>query len=176
MRAGDAERMAMSKDSFRMERDSMGELKVPADALWGAQTQRSLHHFRISTERMPPDLVRALLVRVGKGQGNAAQRQDAPARRVVVSERGNFPTDLYIAETLAKEFLIDGKSVRTGVTTGISIFPHNGADAASLLANAGAALFRAKAKSRGSIRMAVLASLIASLYFFSKFHNIARLL
>jgi diguanylate cyclase (GGDEF)-like protein/PAS domain S-box-containing protein len=56
-----------------------------------------------------------------------------------------------LAETLAKEFLIDDKSVRTGVTTGISIFPHNGADAASLLANAGAALFRAKAKSRGSI-------------------------
>jgi diguanylate cyclase (GGDEF)-like protein len=56
-----------------------------------------------------------------------------------------------LAEALAHEFLIDGKSVRTGVTTGISIFPHNGADAASLLANAGAALFRAKAKSRGSI-------------------------
>jgi diguanylate cyclase (GGDEF)-like protein/PAS domain S-box-containing protein len=56
-----------------------------------------------------------------------------------------------LAETLGKEFLIDGKSVRTGITTGISIFPHNGADAASLLANAGAALFRAKAKSRGSI-------------------------
>src|ERR1700687_316508 len=56
-----------------------------------------------------------------------------------------------LAESLAKEFQIDGKSVRTGVTTGISVFPHNGADAASLLANAGAALFRAKAKSRGSI-------------------------
>jgi diguanylate cyclase (GGDEF)-like protein/PAS domain S-box-containing protein len=56
-----------------------------------------------------------------------------------------------LAEALAVEFQIDGKSVRTGVTTGISIFPHNGADAASLLANAGAALFRAKAKSRGSI-------------------------
>ena len=56
-----------------------------------------------------------------------------------------------LAEALANEFLIDGKSVRTGVTTGISVFPHNGADAASLLANAGAALFRAKAKSRGSI-------------------------
>jgi diguanylate cyclase (GGDEF)-like protein/PAS domain S-box-containing protein len=56
-----------------------------------------------------------------------------------------------LAEALANEFMIDGKSVRTGVTTGISIFPHNGADAASLLANAGAALFRAKAKSRGSI-------------------------
>jgi diguanylate cyclase (GGDEF)-like protein/PAS domain S-box-containing protein len=56
-----------------------------------------------------------------------------------------------LAEVLAKEFQIDGKSVRTGVTTGISVFPHNGVDAASLLANAGAALFRAKAKSRGSI-------------------------
>ncbi|MDP9085416.1 MAG: EAL domain-containing protein, partial [Pseudomonadota bacterium] len=56
-----------------------------------------------------------------------------------------------LAEVMAKEFQIDGKPVRTGVTTGISIFPHNGADAASLLANAGAALFRAKAKSRGSI-------------------------
>jgi diguanylate cyclase (GGDEF)-like protein/PAS domain S-box-containing protein len=56
-----------------------------------------------------------------------------------------------LAEALAKEFQIEGKSVRTGMTTGISIFPHNGGDAASLLANAGAALFRAKAKSRGSI-------------------------
>jgi diguanylate cyclase (GGDEF)-like protein/PAS domain S-box-containing protein len=56
-----------------------------------------------------------------------------------------------LAETMSREMLIDGKSVRTGLTTGISIFPHNGADAASLLANAGAALSRAKAKSRGTI-------------------------
>src|SRR6266699_3566567 len=56
-----------------------------------------------------------------------------------------------LAQALANEFLIDDKSVRIGVTTGISVFPHNGKDAASLLANAGAALFRAKAKSRGSI-------------------------
>jgi len=56
-----------------------------------------------------------------------------------------------LAETLGKEFQIDGKSVRIGVTTGISIFPYDGADPAELLANAGAALFRAKVKSRGSI-------------------------
>ena len=56
-----------------------------------------------------------------------------------------------LAEALADEFQIEGKSVRTGGTTGISVFPCNGADAASLLANAGAALFRAKAKSRGTI-------------------------
>src|SRR3974377_913650 len=54
---------------------------------------------------------------------------------------------------MSNEFQIDGKSVRTGITTGISVFPHNGADAASLLANAGAALFRAKAKSRGTISL-----------------------
>ena len=56
-----------------------------------------------------------------------------------------------LAVIMATEFQIDGKSVRTGVTTGISVFPANGADAASLLANAGAALFRAKAKARGAI-------------------------
>ena len=66
-----------------------------------------------------------------------------PAAGMALAER--------LAETLANEFQIDGKSVRTGVTTGIAVFPHNGSDAASLLANAGAALFRAKAKSRGSI-------------------------
>src|SRR5882757_7878927 len=58
-----------------------------------------------------------------------------------------------VAVALAREFLIDGKSVRTGCTTGISVFPHNGSDAAALLANAGAALFRAKAKSRGTINV-----------------------
>src|ERR1700712_3558618 len=56
-----------------------------------------------------------------------------------------------VAQALANEFAIEGKSVRIGCTTGISIFPRDGADAASLLANAGAALFRAKAKSRGTI-------------------------
>ncbi|WP_063695536.1 sensor domain-containing protein [Bradyrhizobium embrapense] len=55
------------------------------------------------------------------------------------------------AEALGQDFLIDGKSVRTGLTAGIAVFPHNGSDAASLLANSGAALFRAKAKSRGTI-------------------------
>src|SRR3954469_15786674 len=58
-----------------------------------------------------------------------------------------------IADAVAKEFQIDGRPVRAGVTTGMSIFPHNGADAASLLANAGAALFRAKQKSRGTISL-----------------------
>jgi fumarate hydratase class II len=49
----------------RTERDSFGPVEVPAERLWGAQTQRSLEHFRISGERMPLALVHAL-VRVKK--------------------------------------------------------------------------------------------------------------
>lgn len=44
----------------RIEKDSMGPVDVPADKLWGAQTQRSLEHFRISVEKMPADLIAAL--------------------------------------------------------------------------------------------------------------------
>jgi fumarate hydratase class II len=44
----------------RIERDTMGPIEVPADRLWGAQTQRSLEHFRISGERMPRALIHAL--------------------------------------------------------------------------------------------------------------------
>lgn len=46
----------------RIEKDSMGPVDVPADKLWGAQTQRSLEHFRISVEKMPADLVAALAI------------------------------------------------------------------------------------------------------------------
>lgn len=44
----------------RSEKDSFGPIDVPADRLWGAQTQRSLQHFAISSERMAPELVAAL--------------------------------------------------------------------------------------------------------------------
>lgn len=45
----------------RTERDTMGPVEVPADRLWGAQTERSREHFRISTETLPPELIRALV-------------------------------------------------------------------------------------------------------------------
>jgi len=48
--------------SERIEKDTFGEIAVPADRLWGAQTERSLHHFDISTEKMATELVRALAV------------------------------------------------------------------------------------------------------------------
>lgn len=57
-----------------------------------------------------------------------------------------------LGEAVRKEFDFNGKPIRLGLTTGVSIYPQNGANAAALLANADAALFRAKSKSRGSIR------------------------
>ena len=46
--------------THRIERDTFGEIAVAESALWGAQTQRSLHHFAISSECMAPELIRAL--------------------------------------------------------------------------------------------------------------------
>jgi fumarate hydratase class II len=46
--------------NIRIENDSFGAIEVPADRLWGAQTQRSLHHFDISGERQPKELIDAL--------------------------------------------------------------------------------------------------------------------
>ncbi|MDP3537650.1 MAG: class II fumarate hydratase [Azonexus sp.] len=46
----------------RQEKDSFGPIEVADECLWGAQTQRSLEHFAISTERMPAELIRALAV------------------------------------------------------------------------------------------------------------------
>ena len=50
----------MSEKSFRIEHDSMGEIKVPSDALWGAQTQRAVDNFAISGRPMPRAFIRAL--------------------------------------------------------------------------------------------------------------------
>ena len=47
---------------YRTEHDSMGEMLVPADCHWGAQTQRSFQNFRIGTEKMPKEIIRAFAV------------------------------------------------------------------------------------------------------------------
>jgi len=49
-----------SKETSRTETDSFGPIEVRADRYWGAQTERSLHNFKIGGERMPPEFIRAL--------------------------------------------------------------------------------------------------------------------
>jgi fumarate hydratase class II len=65
----------------RTERDTFGPIEVPTDRLWGAQTQRSLAFFAISTERMPPELVLALAaVKRAGAQVNQALELLPPAK------------------------------------------------------------------------------------------------
>ena len=52
----------MDNSGFRKEHDTMGEVLVPADKYWGAQTQRSYMNFKIGTEKMPEGIIRAFAV------------------------------------------------------------------------------------------------------------------
>ncbi len=62
----------MSKTT-RIEHDTMGPVEVPADAPWGAQTQRAKENFAIGPERMPPEVVRCLgLIKLAAARANAA--------------------------------------------------------------------------------------------------------
>lgn len=58
---------------YRIERDTMGEIQVPADKLWGAQTQRSLQNFKISGEKMPLEVVYGMAI-VKKASALANER------------------------------------------------------------------------------------------------------
>ena len=92
--------------SFRTEHDSMGELQVPAAALWGAQTQRAVENFPISGRPMPRGFIRALgLVKAAAAEVNAglgllpkgvAKAVRVAALRVADGEFDeHFPIDIY---------------------------------------------------------------------------------
>ena len=92
--------------SFRIEHDSMGELRVPADALWGAQTQRAVQNFPVSGQRMPRGFIRALgLVKAAAAEVNAGfgllPKAKSAAIRKAALEVANgefdtqFPIDVY---------------------------------------------------------------------------------
>jgi len=91
---------------YRIERDSMGELKVPADALYGAQTQRAVDNFPISGLAMPREFIRALgLIKSAAAQANAdlghlkktsAKAIRKAAERVAAGEfDAQFPIDVF---------------------------------------------------------------------------------
>src|SRR5882757_6744859 len=90
----------------RTEHDTFGPIEVPAERLWGAQTQRSLLHFRISDEKMPRELLRALaLVKKAAAQVNAelGQLPNDKARAIVQAAEevlagahdGEFPLSVW---------------------------------------------------------------------------------
>ncbi|MBB1471886.1 class II fumarate hydratase [Luteimonas sp. MC1782] len=96
----------MARQDFRTEHDSMGELQVPADALWGAQTQRAVDNFPISGRPMPRGFIRALgLVKAAAAEVNAGfgllpkgvARGIARAAKEVAAgtHDAHFPVDIY---------------------------------------------------------------------------------
>jgi fumarate hydratase class II len=91
---------------FRIERDSMGELEVPADALWGAQTQRAVQNFPVSGLRMPRAFIRALgLIKQAAATANAELGLLDPAFATAIAAAAlevadgrhdeQFPIDVY---------------------------------------------------------------------------------
>jgi fumarate hydratase class II len=102
----------------RTESDSMGAIEVDAERYWGAQTERSLHHFKIGTEKMAPELIRAL-----------ATIKKAAA--LVNSELGVLPEELaqkivgaadeVIAGKLADEFPLSVWQTGSGTQTNMNV-------------------------------------------------------
>src|ERR1700681_4615237 len=80
----------------RIEKDSMGEVEVPADALYGASTQRAVLNFPISGQRMPRGVIRALaLIKQAAAETNA--------------ELGVLPPDIAAAIVAAADEVADGQ-------------------------------------------------------------------
>ena len=73
-------------ERFRKETDSLGEVEVPADKLWGAQTQRSLEHFSIGNELMPCEMISAyaILKKAAANANHAGKRLDGLRHRFIV--------------------------------------------------------------------------------------------
>ena len=71
---------------FRTETDSLGEVRVPADKLWGAQTQRSLEHFSIGKDLMPREMITAyaILKKATANANHAAKRLDDKAHTLIM--------------------------------------------------------------------------------------------
>ena len=93
-------------DAVRLERDSMGELEVPAAALWGAQTQRAIRNFAISGRPLPRSFLRALaLVKLAAARANATLGLLEPALAAAIAEAAlevadgrhdaHFPVDVF---------------------------------------------------------------------------------
>ncbi|WP_439609260.1 class II fumarate hydratase [Hydrogenophaga sp.] len=84
----------------RIEHDTMGDVNVPADRLWGAQTQRSLQNFDISGERQPRELIRALaqVKRASAVVNHALGLQDAKKTGAIVAAADEVIAGLHEAE------------------------------------------------------------------------------
>lgn len=131
--------------AFRIEKDSMGEIKVPSDALYQAQTQRAVNNFKISEHKMPKDLIVALAyikqsaamtnAKLGVLNGDIAAAIVKAAQMVIDGQyHDHFPVDVFqtgsgtstnmnaneVLATLASEYLSQKVSPNDHVNMGQS--------------------------------------------------------
>jgi fumarate hydratase class II len=107
----------MDPKDFRVEKDSMGELRVPRAALWGAQTQRAVENFPISGLPLPRAFIRAVaLVKSAAAEANAQLGLlDAEFARAIVTAAGEVAGGAYDAQ-----FPIDVFQTGSGTSTNMN--------------------------------------------------------
>ncbi len=110
---GERSRVTETKEEHRVERDTLGEVRVPAKALWGARTQRAVEAFQVSGLRPSPAFVRAtVLIKKAAAQANAeAGRLSAERRDAIVRA-----CDEVLAGEHLEHFVIDPFQAGAGVS------------------------------------------------------------
>ncbi|HTX24417.1 MAG TPA: class II fumarate hydratase [Steroidobacteraceae bacterium] len=103
--------------SYRIEHDSMGELEVPTEALWGAQTQRAVQNFPVSGRRMPRAFIRALgLIKQAAAMANARLGLlEEPLARAICAASDEVARGLHDAQ-----FPIDVFQTGSGTSTNMN--------------------------------------------------------
>src|SRR5690554_2261374 len=104
--------------SDRIEKDSLGEVRVPVDALWGAQTQRAVDNFPMSGQPMPPEFIRAVVL-VKKAAAEANHRLD-----LLDGDRYGAVTsacDRVLEGGLEDQFPVDRYQTGSGTSTNMNV-------------------------------------------------------
>lgn len=103
--------------SFRIEHDSMGEMKVPLEALYGAQTQRAVENFPISTQRLQRPFLRAMgLIKAAAARANAELGYLDPA----VAQRIYMAAERVAAGEFDEQFVVDVFQTGSGTSTNMN--------------------------------------------------------
>ena len=105
-------------NNLRTEKDVLGDVMVPGDRLWGAQTQRCLEYFKIGSERMPEAVIRALaLVKKAAAQANESLRTISPE----ISTEIQIAADLIIRAKYIDQFPLTPWQTGSGTQTNMNM-------------------------------------------------------
>src|SRR4249919_3603971 len=105
-------------EEFRIERDALGEVRVPADAYYGAETVRAVENFRITGRAPRPGIVRAIAwVKVAAARANAAVGALDPEIADAIARAGQEIAD----GAFADQFLVDPYQAGAGTSTHMNV-------------------------------------------------------